>query len=242
MLENLINTTLELEAQQRNLAKSVIVKTREESPAFAENDCVFTLDVQYVGEVGFVALDVMRFSGKKYGIFVSKQHVTFPYIPQFFSFREAPLLLHLIRRVILQTGLQPTLLIIDGHGTAHPRKFGIASHIGVEMNLPTIGAAKEPLLRYSGALGEKRGSTLPMLLDGETVGYVLRTQDGTNPVFVSVGHLLNAEAVCEIVIKFTTNYRISEPLRRADQAARAFARGEREIALATGNILLHIVD
>lgn len=241
MPENLIDTD-NLEELQRELAQKVVVKRREECSAFSDDDLIFSLDVQYVGEEAFVALDVMRFSGDHYGIFVSKLRADFPYIPQFFSFREAPMLLEHIRTVIGQHGLQPALLLIDGHGIAHPRKFGIASHIGVEMNLPTIGCAKEPLLRYSGVLAEKRGSTLPVLLDGEEVGCVLRTQNGKNPVFVSVGHLLELGLACEIIVNLSSSYRISEPLRRADAAARAFARGEREIIIGEGNVRLIVVE
>ena len=219
-----------LETLQRELSRKVIVPNRENSfVPCTDDELIFTLDVQYVGEEGFVALDVMSFGGEHVGIFVSRQRATFPYIPQFFSFREAPLLLNLIRGVMSEHSLQPALLLIDGHGLAHPRKFGIASHVGVEMNVPTIGCAKETLMRYTGELGELCGKTLPVVLHGEEVGRVLRTQNGKNPVFVSVGHLVELGVACEIVLNFSSAYRISEPLRRADQAARAFARGEGRI-------------
>ena len=219
-----------LEKHQSELSRKVIVPNREDSFIFrTDNELIFTLDVQYVGEEGFVALDVMSFDGEHFGIFVSWQRATFPYIPQFFSFREAPLLLNLIRGVMSEHSLQPALLLIDGHGLAHPRKFGIASHVGVEMNVPTIGCAKETLLRYEGDLGELRGSTLPVVLDGEEVGRVLRTQNSKNPVFVSVGHLVELGVACEIVLNLSSAYRISEPLRRVDMAARAFARGDSRI-------------
>ncbi|TAE21317.1 MAG: endonuclease V [Candidatus Kapaibacterium sp.] len=228
-----------LETLQRELSRNVIVPNRENSfiPR-TDDELIFTLDVQYVDEEGFVALDVMRFGGEHLGIFVSRQRATFPYIPQFFSFREAPLLLNVIRTVMSEHGLQPALLLIDGHGLAHPRKFGIASHVGVEMNLPTIGCAKETLIRYAGELGELRGNTLPVVLDGEEVGRVLRTQNSKNPVFVSVGHLVELGVACEIVLNLSSAYRISEPLRRADQAARAFARGEERIFLGEKSLEL----
>jgi deoxyribonuclease V len=219
-----------LETLQRELSRKVIVPNRENSfVPCTDDELIFTLDVQYVGEEGFVALDVMSFGGEHLGIFVSRQRATFRYIPQFFSFREAPLLLNLIRGVMSEHSLQPSLLLIDGHGLAHPRKFGIASHVGVEMNVPTIGCAKETLMRYAGELGEGRGNTLPVLLGGEEVGRVLRTQNGKNPVFVSVGHLIELGVACDIVLNLSSAYRISEPLRRADMAARAFARGGNRI-------------
>lgn len=219
-----------LELLQHEFSRKVIVPSREDSFVPSNDDAlIFSLDVQYVGEEGFVALDVMSFGGDHRGIFVCRERTTFPYIPQFFSFREAPLLLNTIRLVQEQKGLQPALLLIDGHGLAHPRKFGIASHVGVEMDVPTIGCAKETLLRYSGELGELRGNTLPVLLEGEEVGRVLRTQNGKNPVFVSVGHLIELGVACEIVLNLSSAYRISETLRRADMAARAFARGENQI-------------
>ncbi len=223
--------TTDLENQQREMAKKVIIPSKEDS-YFPENeDIIFSLDVQYVGEQAYVALDAQRWNGEHLGIYVSLQSTPFPYIPQFFSFREAPVLLALIRSVQEKYALKPSLLLIDGHGIAHPRKLGVASLVGLESHLPTIGCAKEPLLKYEGVLGQEKGSYISLFLENEEIGRVLRSQNGIKPVFVSAGHLINLENSCEVILSLSTTYRICEPHRRADQAARAFAKGEKNIPM-----------
>jgi deoxyribonuclease V len=219
----------QLETLQKELAKKVIIPDKKDSYYPHDEDIIFSLDVQYVEEQAYIALDAQRWNGEHLGIFVSKQTTDFPYIPQFFSFREAPILLSVINLVKEKYDLIAALLLIDGHGIAHPRRFGVASLVGVEANLPTVGCAKEPLLRYEGNLSKQRGNYLPILLENEEVGRVLCSQKDTKPVFVSAGHLIDLSVACEVVLGLSTHYRISEPLRRADQAARAFAKGEKNI-------------
>lgn len=215
-----------LESLQKELAKKVIIPKPHEGYALKNEDIIFSLDVQYVGEQAYVAVDVMRGSGELIGIFGSLQTVDFPYIPQFFSFREAPVLLAAIKAVQEKAAIKPDLLIIDGHGIAHPRRFGVACYVGIELQVPTIGCAKEPLMRYEGSLAIERGSFISLYLDQEEVGRVQRTQNGIKPVFTSAGHLIDLETSCSIILQFSTLYRISEPLRRADHAARSYAKGE----------------
>lgn len=218
--------TNQLEVIQKELAQKVIIFENGQGYIPENEDIIFSLDVQYVGEQAYVALDVMRWNGEILGIFGNLQIATFPYIPQFFSFREAPILINLIKAVQQKTGFKPALLIIDGHGVAHPRRFGVACYVGIETQIPTIGCAKEPLLRYEGNLGNERGSSISLFLENEEVGSVLRTQNGVKPIFVSAGHLTSLEVANQVILKLSTTYRISEPLRRADHAARCYAKGE----------------
>ena len=139
-----------LENKQIELAKKVVIPQGKDDYLLKSEDIIFSLDVQYVGDQAYVAVDTMRGNGELLGIFGSLQTVNFPYIPQFFSFREAPVLLAAIAKVQEKTNLNPDLLLIDGHGVAHPRRFGVACYVGVELQIPTIGCAKEPLMKYEG--------------------------------------------------------------------------------------------
>jgi len=218
----------QLEKQQSEWARKVVIPTEKQNDYQPKaEDLIFSFDIQYQGEEAYIAADVQRFDNSLVGIFVTKLTATVPYIPQFFCFREAPLLLALLEKIAFQKKLKPDFILIDGHGLAHPRKFGVACYVGVETNLPTIGCAKETLVKYTGVLGQAKGEKLPIWVENEWVGSVLRTQDGIKPVFVSAGHLVSLETAEKMILHLTPNYRISEPLRRADQAARGFAKGEK---------------
>jgi deoxyribonuclease V len=218
-LTNLINL-------QEQWAAKVIISPNNVDYVLQAEDIIFSLDIQYVDDTAFVALDVQRYSGEIIGTFVNQTHVKMPYIPKFFCFREGPPLLKIIKAVQQNFDLKPNILITDGHGIAHPRRFGVACWLGVQTNLPTIGCAKQTLLDYHGILGEQRGSTLPVYSENEEVGKVLRTQKAIKPVFVSVGHQINLTTATEIILNLASSYRICEPIRRADQAARAYAKGK----------------
>ncbi len=137
--------------------------------------------------------------------------VSFPYIPGFLSFREVPGILEAFKSL----KIKPDLLIVDGQGIAHPRKAGIAVHLGVEVGLPTIGCAKKPLLKVFCILDEKRGAKIPIYLGNELVGYVVRTQPKVKPVFVSPGNLITVEEAVDWVLKTAIKFRLPEPLRLA---------------------------
>lgn len=193
-----------------------------------EGAIICSMDIQYENNIGYVAIDILQYPDTKIGIYTHKVAILVDYEPGFFSFREGPPLLSALKTVTEKQGVQPDLLIIDGHGVAHPRKFGVASYLGVMTNLPTIGVAKNTLLKYEGELNDARGSTLPIFLNGEIVGKVLRTQAGTNPIFVSAGHLVHLDIACDLALAFALNYKNIEPIRRADKYARMFAKGEIE--------------
>lgn len=213
--------TVQLAAIQKELAKAIIIPTGIDGYLPKNGDIIFTLDIQYKGEQGNVALDVQEWGKEKpMGMFVKTWPAKVPYVPSFFCFREGPLLFNQIKETIANTGLQPNLIIVDGHGLAHPRKFGIACWLGSQLKIPAIGVAKNMLLPFTGELAENRGATLPILWKEEIVGYVLRTQKGVKPVYVSAGHLISHLVAVEIILTLSPKYRLCEPIRRADQAAR----------------------
>jgi len=149
---------------------------------------------------------------------------TFPYIPGLLSFREAPALLPLFDRL----SQKPDVILVDGQGMAHPRRFGIASHIGVLLDIPTIGCAKSRLVGTFNAVPAVRGQWTELVEDGEVVGRVLCTRDGVKPIFLSVGHRVDLESATELVLKVTQKYRLPEPIRRAHSWVNAMRKGEQK--------------
>ncbi|MEU1116701.1 MULTISPECIES: endonuclease V [unclassified Streptomyces] len=146
--------------------------------------------------------------------------VAFPYVPGLLAFREIPTVLDAL------AGLRsdPGLVVCDGYGVAHPRRFGLASHLGVLTGLPTIGVAKNPFtFRYEDP-ADARGSAAPLLDGAEEVGRALRTRQGVKPVFVSVGHRTSLAGACAHVLALTPRYRLPESTRRADALCRAALR------------------
>ncbi|MER7016112.1 endonuclease V [Saccharopolyspora sp. NPDC000359] len=139
----------------------------------------------------------------------------FPYVPGLFAFREAPPLL----TALDELSVRPDVLVCDGQGLAHPRRFGLACHLGVLTGLPSIGVGKTAMGRCEPP-GEERGDWSPLHLDGEVVGRALRTQRGVKPVFVSVGHRFTLDAACDLVLRLAPEYRLPETTRTADHLGR----------------------
>jgi len=135
----------------------------------------------------------------------------FPYVPGLLSFRETPSLLDAWDK--LQT--KPDVLMLDGQGIAHPRRFGIACHVGLLLDLPTIGCAKSILTGRQGNLGLEAGSQSPLIDRGEQVGMALRTKNKVAPVYVSAGHLIDLTSAVDLVMRSTRKYRQPEPTRQA---------------------------
>lgn len=138
--------------------------------------------------------------------------VTFPYIPGLLSFREGPAVIDAIKG--LQT--KPDIILVDGQGIAHPKGIGIASYIGVLLDIPTIGCAKSRLIGEYKEPGNKRGDWSFLKHEGKTIGAVLRTQDDTRPLFISPGHRTDLKSSIRIVLGCTGKYRLADPVRRAD--------------------------
>lgn len=139
----------------------------------------------------------------------------FPYVPGLLSFREIPAIIAALDKL----KQLPQLVICDGQGYAHPRRFGLACHLGVLTNIATIGVAKSRLIGTHGRVPRSRGRWTPLRDGDETIGAVLRTRKGVKPVFVSVGHRVSLETAVGLVMKCVTRYRLPETTRTADRLA-----------------------
>ncbi len=135
----------------------------------------------------------------------------FPYVPGLLSFREAPPLLEAFDR--LRT--RPDIVLCDGQGLAHPRRFGLACHLGLRLDLPTVGCAKSRLFGVHAEPGPKRGERVPLLDGGDEIGSVLRTRDRVKPLYVSVGHRCTLESAVELILATTGKVRLPTPTRLA---------------------------
>ncbi|MCX4026398.1 deoxyribonuclease V [Endozoicomonas sp. SM1973] len=137
----------------------------------------------------------------------------FPYIPGLFSFRELPPLIKALEKL----SMEPDLIICDGQGIAHPRRFGLACHLGVLYNIPTIGCGKTRLIGEAGTIERVRGSCAELIDNEEVIGCVLRTQSDVKPIYVSIGHRVCLATACEWILKLSPKYRLPETTRQADQ-------------------------
>jgi deoxyribonuclease V len=146
---------------------------------------------------------------------VARRPAAFPYVPGLLSFREIPAILDALERL----DAPPDLLVCDGQGLAHPRRFGLACHLGVLTGLPSLGAAKSRLLGEHGPLPPERGAWAPLVDRGETVGAVLRTRAGVAPLYVSIGHRVSLARAVGLVLALAPRYRLPETTRRAHRLA-----------------------
>ncbi len=200
------------------------VPLEKEPEIVAGLDCAFSSD----GKWTFAAAVVLRVTGlhgaqagqpgrfefEQVETATAQQETRFPYIPGLLSFREAPVCLEAVAKL----GWRPDLFMIDGQGVAHPRRLGLASHLGLFFDKPTIGCAKSRLIGKYEEPGGERGA-YSLLRDGEeTIGAVVRTRSRVKPVFVSVGHKCTLEDAIRITLACATRYRIPEPTRLAHQA------------------------
>jgi deoxyribonuclease V len=149
---------------------------------------------------------------------VSREKLRFPYVPGLLSFREGPAVIKALGKL----KIQPDVILFDGQGIAHPKGIGIASHIGVILNIPTIGCAKSRLTGEFEEPDAKKGSRTYLHHNDQRVGAVLRTRTDVKPLFVSPGHLIDILSSIDIVMKCTCRFRIPEPLRRADHLSKKF--------------------
>lgn len=146
---------------------------------------------------------------------IAYRPTTFPYIPGFLSFREVPAVLDALAKL----SIAPNLILCDGQGIAHPRRFGIACHLGLLIDVPTIGVAKSLLTGKHEELGNERGTWQPLVHRRQTIGAVLRTRPGVKPVYVSSGHRVSLPTAIDYVMRCTTKYRLPETTRWADKLA-----------------------
>lgn len=156
------------------------------------------------------------------GYSLVKKEVLFPYVPGYLAFREVPALMAAWENL----PVKPDLLVVDGHGIAHPRRMGIAAHFGVLANTPTVGCAKKVLCGKYEEPGSVKGSNTPLVFKDEVVGAALRTKNAVKPVFVSPGYLMDVPSTVDVIIQCIGRYRIPEPTRLAHNIVNRFRLGE----------------
>jgi deoxyribonuclease V len=206
---------------QTELAGRVQIVSLRNQPRFiAGLDCTFSRDGRRIFaaavllEVVGAGLEMGSFELRLVETVSAERETAFPYIPGLLSFREAPVCLEAAGRL----GREPDLYVIDGQGLAHPRRFGLACHLGLFFDRPTIGCAKSRLIGTFDEPGEEKGAWSPLRDGGEVIGAVVRTRRRVKPIFVSVGHRCLLEDAIRISLACTKRYRIPEPTRLAHQA------------------------
>lgn len=208
-----VNTSSLLKRPPRFIAGADISLSQSRGPAYA----------------GVVVLDADTL--EVVAEYTQKGIIDFPYVPGLLSFREAPLLL----QVFEQIDPAPDLIMLDGQGIAHPRRLGLASHLGLFLDCPAVGCAKSRLVGEHREPGKKKGAHTPLQgKNGETLGAALRTREGCKPIFVSAGHKIDLASAIEWVLRVSPRYRIPEPtrlahnlvnrVRKEDQGLRATSR------------------
>jgi deoxyribonuclease V len=209
-------TIPEAKALQNILKTKVRITPLRKKPRFITAlDAAFTGD-QIIGTACLYRYPELALVEEKHSVMRN----LFPYVPGFLSFREGPVLIDVIGRL----SINPDLILIDGQGIAHPLRLGLASHIGVLLNIPAIGCAKSRLIGDFEEPAPQRGDWSPLIYNADTVGAVLRTRDNVRPLFISPGHKIDLQTSIEIVLDCVMKYRIPEPLRRADLLSKRIKR------------------
>lgn len=195
------------------------VRLDEAGPEPGFEGTVVGVDVAYDDERDVVAAAAVALDARTRAVVdraTAVGQISFPYVPGLLAFREIPTVLDALGRL----ARTPDLVVCDGYGLAHPRRFGLASHLGVLTGLPTIGVAKNPFTFRYAPPGPERGATSPLLDGTEEVGRALRTQTGVKPVFVSVGHRTGLDRACAHTLHLAAEYRLPETTRAADALCR----------------------
>ncbi|MFN6569633.1 deoxyribonuclease V [Dendronalium sp. ChiSLP03b] len=201
---------------QEQLRSQVIIEDKFKEPVqyVAGVDMGFEAD----GTISRAAVAVLSFPDLQViETTLAHRPTTFPYIPGFLSFREIPAVLDALEKITTI----PDIILCDGQGIAHPRRLGIACHLGILVDIPTIGVAKSLLIGKHEELPETRGSRQPLIHRGETIGAVLRTRTGVKPVYVSSGYKVSLTTAIDYVLRCTPKYRLPETTRVADKLASA---------------------
>jgi deoxyribonuclease V len=198
---------------QRKLALSIRLQ-----PLPTSFEVLGAADIGYVPSLDKLVAAMLTFRWPEMEVLETTHvisEIRFPYIPGFLSFREVPPLVEAYH----QLTRPPEILLCDGQGIAHPRKLGLATHLGLCLDIPTVGCAKTRLCGKHDPLDIERGSYTPLWLRKEVVGYVFRSRDKVKPVYISPGHLADLESSRELIEKCLGRYRIPEPLRQAHNLA-----------------------
>ena len=215
-----LSTTQALELQRR-LANQVSRDSEVIAPRFIAG---VDIAAGRAGEIATGAIVILSYPELRVvETSVAQGRLEFPYIPGLLSFRESPLSIVAGERL----SITPDLILVDGQGIAHPRRFGLASHLGLLWDIPTIGCAKSLLCGSNEMPVTEPGSYAKVIDGGETIGVALRTRAGSKPVYVSIGHKVNLETAIYWVLKCCRGYRLPEPTRLAHLAAGGKMKSER---------------
>jgi deoxyribonuclease V len=199
---------------QLALKEKVICQDRLKKPLTA----VAGVDVGFEnsGKITRAAVAILEFPSLELSEYViARRKTSFPYVPGYLSFREVPAVLDALEKL---TRL-PDVLLCDGQGFAHPRRFGLACHLGVLTDIPTIGVAKTRLIGTHATIPEEKGGYALLMDQDEQIGAVLRTRQGVKPVYVSIGHKVSLASAIKVVMQCVTKYRLPETTRWADRIA-----------------------
>lgn len=211
------------EQEARDLQQTLAVKVEKED-RFNQIQFIAGTDVAYAKESGTLVAGVTVLRADTLEVV---EHITtsgkaqFPYIPGLFSFRELPALAKALERLTIT----PDLVVCDGQGYAHPRRFGLACHLGVTFDVPTIGCGKSVLTGKYQELDIQRGAISPLIEGKEIIGNALRSQTNINPIFVSVGHRISLASATGIILNLCVKHKLPETTRFADQLVKAALSG-----------------
>ena len=210
----------EAKALQRELAKQIIREDRLDEVRHVAGVDMAINEVSGMARAAVVLLSYPKLEVVEQHVY--EEPVRMPYIPGLLSFRETPSILgafDLLKQ-------QPELVMVDGQGIAHPRRLGIASHLGLWFDLPTIGCAKSILTGHHEPLSEEAGSWVPLKANNEVIGAVLRTRSRVKPMIISLGHRISLETSVRFVLDCCRGYRLPEPTRLADKLSKDNAWSE----------------
>jgi len=206
-------TVAEAKAVQAELRDRVVCRDD-----FTELRCVAGVDVGFedgykIARAAVVRLSFPELAWQEQAI--ARLPTPFPYVPGFLSFREVPVILEALAAL----ERAPDLILCDGQGYAHPRRFGLACHLGVLLDCPTIGVAKSRLIGTHAELAVEKGAWQPLWDGEERIGAVVRSRANVRPLYVSLGHRVSLETAVEMTLRCTTKYRLPETTRYADKLA-----------------------
>jgi deoxyribonuclease V len=219
-LHGLDLSPLEARRLQQELASRVVA-----GPALDLSGVRFVAgaDVSTQGNMAYATVVVLDFPGlSPVEVRGYEAPLRFPYVPGLLSFRELPSVVGALEKIETEVDA----LVLDAQGLAHPRRMGLASHLGIFLDVPTVGCAKSPLVGSFEGPGREKGSATDLVHRGEVVGRVLRTRNEVSPVYVSVGNRIDLGSSVELILACCTRYRLPETTRQAHNAANRLRRGE----------------
>lgn len=197
------------ERQQQMRSRLVTAPPPGFAPRYVAGADVSAERFKHYGYAAVVVIDLR--TGETVDEGAAAMELRFPYVPGYLSFREIPPLDAAWR----QLRVRPDVVVFDGHGYAHPRRFGLACHGGVVWDVPSIGCAKNPFIGTFDPVADERGATSPIVHEGETIGAVVRTRAGAKPLYVSAGHRMDLPTAIDLVLRLAPKYRQPETTRRA---------------------------